>query len=66
MDTPEQLTDNDGQDQQRRCCDCGRAFTWNVGEQAFYAQRKLFPPLRCRPCRQARKAAGATFQSRQG
>src|SRR5207249_1727817 len=38
------------------CRDCGRAFTFTVGEQEFYASRGLTnEPSRCPECRAARR-----------
>jgi uncharacterized membrane protein YsdA (DUF1294 family) len=45
-----------------QCADCGRRFTWSVGEQHFYRQRGLSQPKRCKACRdrqkQERQASG--------
>src|SRR3954451_19881606 len=38
------------------CRDCGQAFTFTAGEQAFYAERGYSEPQRCPACRAARKA----------
>jgi len=38
------------------CRDCGQAFTFTAGEQAFYQERGFSEPQRCPSCRQARKA----------
>ena len=38
------------------CRDCGEAFTFTAGEQAFYAERGYSEPQRCPSCRAARKA----------
>jgi CxxC-x17-CxxC domain-containing protein len=38
------------------CRDCGQAFTFTAGEQAFYAERGFSEPQRCPSCRAARKA----------
>ncbi len=38
------------------CRDCGQAFTFTAGEQAFYQERGFSEPQRCQNCRQARKA----------
>jgi CxxC-x17-CxxC domain-containing protein len=37
------------------CRDCGQAFTFTAGEQAFYTERGYSEPLRCPSCRAARK-----------
>ena len=41
------------------CRDCGQAFTFTAGEQAFYAERGFSEPQRCPSCRSARKAQRA-------
>jgi CxxC-x17-CxxC domain-containing protein len=38
------------------CRDCGQAFTFTAGEQAFYQERGFSEPQRCPACRAARKA----------
>lgn len=38
------------------CCECDQQFMWTVGEQAFYAERQLAAPKRCRACRAARRS----------
>src|SRR5919204_527528 len=38
------------------CRDCGQAFVFTSGEQAFYASRGFTEPSRCADCRAARKA----------
>src|SRR3954451_21438098 len=38
------------------CRDCGQAFTFTAGEQAFYQERGISEPQRCPACRSARKA----------
>ena len=37
------------------CRDCGQAFTFTAGEQAFYQERGFSEPQRCPACRAARK-----------
>ncbi len=41
------------------CRDCGEAFTFTAGEQAFYAERGYSEPQRCSNCRAERKAQRA-------
>ena len=41
------------------CRDCGQAFTFTAGEQAFYQERGYTEPQRCSSCRAARKAQRA-------
>ncbi len=41
------------------CKDCGQEFTFTAREQEFYAEKGFTnEPLRCKPCRDARKANG--------
>lgn len=42
-------------DQQITCRDCGADFTFTEGEQAFYTERGLAAPQRCKACRDKRK-----------
>lgn len=44
------------QDKTIVCKDCGNEFTFTAGEQAFYAERNFSEPVRCKECRDARKA----------
>jgi CxxC-x17-CxxC domain-containing protein len=37
------------------CRDCGQAFVFTAGEQAFYSERGYSEPLRCPSCRASRK-----------
>lgn len=44
------------QDQTLTCRDCGKQFTWTVGEQEFYQQKGFTnPPSRCPECRAKKK-----------
>lgn len=46
------------------CRDCGVAFDYSEGEQAFYQQHGLDTPRRCPACRKARKAVqGQNYHS---
>lgn len=40
-----------------KCIDCHQDFPWTTGEQEFYRQKRLKPPVRCPMCRAAFKAA---------
>ncbi|MEQ1849338.1 MAG: zinc-ribbon domain containing protein [Candidatus Peribacteraceae bacterium] len=42
-------------DQQITCRDCGADFTFTEGEAAFYQERGLAAPQRCKACRDKRK-----------
>ena len=46
-------------DQTITCRDCGEAFTFTAGEQAFYQERGYSEPQRCANCRAERKAQRA-------
>src|SRR3954462_6020279 len=52
------------------CRDCGQAFTFTAGEQAFYLERGFSEPQRCPACRSARKAqrssSGGGYESSYG
>lgn len=38
------------------CKDCGNEFTLTVGEQKFYEEKGFAEPVRCKECRNRRKA----------
>ena len=48
------------------CKDCGKEFVFTAGEQEFYAEKGFQnEPLRCKECRDARKASrGANNNAR--
>jgi CxxC-x17-CxxC domain-containing protein len=52
------------------CRDCGQAFTFTTGEQAFYQERGFSEPQRCASCRAERKAqretSGSSFDRTSG
>jgi hypothetical protein len=41
-------------DLQLKCKRCLALFTFNVGEQRFFARHGLVPPTHCKPCRTVR------------
>lgn len=43
------------EDESKVCCDCGRDFWLEAGEQAFFTSKNMPFPKRCKPCRAARK-----------
>lgn len=46
------------QDKTLVCKECGQEFVFTAGEQEFYAEKGFVnEPQRCKPCRDARKAA---------
>ena len=48
------------------CIDCGINFTWTVGEQAFFRDKKLQnPPKRCKECKQAKNERLAAIAAAQ-
>ncbi len=43
-------------DQWLVCADCGKQFLWDVGEQVWFASKKLtHPPTHCKVCRDRRR-----------
>jgi CxxC-x17-CxxC domain-containing protein len=38
------------------CADCSEDFVFTIAEQRFYAERGIRQPVRCQPCRAARRA----------
>lgn len=46
-------------DEEKTCRDCRGVFTFAAGEQQFYVQMAYNPPVRCKPCRDKRKAGSA-------
>ena len=47
------------QDKTLICKECGNEFVFTAGEQEFYAEKGFEKePLRCKACRDARKAGG--------
>ncbi len=39
------------------CLDCGADFTFTVGEQLYFASKKLSVPKRCPACRRKRRSS---------
>ena len=37
------------------CVTCGATFVWTVGQQAYFRDKKLATPRRCKPCRLLRR-----------
>jgi CxxC-x17-CxxC domain-containing protein len=46
------------QDKNLTCSDCGAEFVFSAKDQAYYTERGFVAPKRCKPCREAKKAAG--------
>jgi hypothetical protein len=44
------------QDKTLVCRDCGGEFVYTAGEQTFFAERGFSEPIRCKACRDVRKA----------
>lgn len=44
------------QDKEIKCKDCGQNFVFTAGEQEFYVQKGFGEPIRCKLCRDIRKA----------
>lgn len=45
------------EDRELTCSDCGGRFTWSAQDQAFFKEKGFSEPKRCKPCRDAKKAA---------
>ena len=53
------------QDKTIICKDCGQEFIFTVGEQEFYEEKDFAnEPVRCKECRDKRKADKASFNNR--
>ncbi|HUF04067.1 MAG TPA: zinc-ribbon domain containing protein [Aridibacter sp.] len=47
--------ENDFEDKEIDCVDCGNPFVWTAGEQLFFRDKGLkHPPKRCKPCKKAK------------
>ena len=55
MDIEHQTTLSTEDDAVLRCCDCGTPFLFNEREAAFFADRGLLQPRRCKLCRSLRR-----------
>lgn len=42
-------------DQTLTCVDCHQPWTFEAGEQEFFADKGLSTPKRCKPCRQKKR-----------
>lgn len=47
---------NEFVDRELQCKDCPTKFIFSAGEQEFFAQKQLQDPVRCKPCRAAKRA----------
>lgn len=62
------LTDEqeDFEDLEILCVDCGDHFVWTAGEQIFFRDKGLKnPPKRCKPCKQAKNERLAAITAAQ-
>lgn len=46
------------------CKDCGVEFVFTEREQEFYASKNFSEPVRCKACREARKAQRAAAEAK--
>lgn len=53
------------QDQELTCRDCKRGFSFTAGEQKFFSERQFTPPVRCKQCRDTRKASAPPREQQQ-
>jgi len=56
MTTLPETNGNQYEDKRLICRDCGQPFVWEAGEQRFFNDRQLAPPVRCPADRQRRRA----------
>lgn len=47
------------QDKELTCRDCGSTFVFTAGEQTFFQERGFSEPVRCKTCRDVKKAQRA-------
>lgn len=45
------------------CKDCGKEFDFTVGEQKFYNEKGFPAPIRCRECRNVKKARNLNMEA---
>lgn len=47
------------QDKNIDCKDCGKQFIWTASGQEFFEQKGFTSPVRCKNCREKKKASKA-------
>jgi len=62
----DELSKGEHTDQEIACVDCDVTFLFSAAEAAFFAERELAVPRRCRACRSARKRRQASRQAAGG
>jgi hypothetical protein len=45
------------------CKECGKEFEFTVGEQRFYEEKGFAAPIRCKECRDAKKARNLNMEA---
>lgn len=45
------------------CKDCGKEFDFTVGEQRFYEEKGFAAPIRCKECRNVKKARNLNMEA---
>lgn len=45
------------------CKDCGKEFDFTIGEQRFYEEKGFAQPIRCKECRDAKKARNLNMEA---
>ena len=60
------MFDQNFEDQQLQCVECGETFVFSAEDQEFYHQKRYSTPKRCPVCRANRKAAAGGNRSRRG
>lgn len=46
-----------------KCKECGKEFDFTVGEQRFYEEKGFAAPIRCKECRDAKKARNLNMEA---
>lgn len=46
------------------CKDCGKEFEFTIGEQKFYEEKGFSKPIRCKECREAKKAKNLAMEAK--
>lgn len=45
------------------CKECGKEFEFTVGEQKFYEEKGFAAPIRCKECREKKKARNLNMEA---
>ena len=59
------MKEEEFQDREFTCLDCGEQFTFTTGEQRFYWSKGLSEPKRCKQCRVIRRRSIINVKEKQ-